>query len=1015
VLSFGAVTPEGAPLVLRFLGPMAVERDGVPLELPQSKKTRALLAYLVVTGRAHRRERLCELLWDVVDDPRAALRWCLSKLRQVVDDEHVSRIVATRAAVRFDAAAARVDVLALRAAVATGLASTPTDELIELAESARGELLEGLDLSDFHGFQAWCVAERAQARAEHQRLLGEIVHRLRDAPSRALPFARTRVSVDPLDEPARVDLLRIAFALGHLEECEEHYEAGVRLSRELGGHDPVSLRQAWLELRGSPRVHASSADEPSASSPPTPTRPSNEAAQDEPPARPRGLFGRDTERAELVEMLDDVVRKSAARAAIITGEPGIGKSRLLDELVSHARSVGMLALRGRAFELEGNRPYGPWRDALMADEGADSPWRAIDSDEDASRERLFVALAGHVATLAEGATGVVLIFDDVQWLDRDSFELLHYVARTHRDRPLGLVISARQGELDDNGAAVSFLRSLRREVRVSEIELRRLTRDATRALIAADGDELEAVYRISMGNPLFALEIARARRQGLESVPGTILELVRERLERIPAPAADVLRWACVLGSNFSLELLASLVALSEEALVDALEALERHGLVTLPGLGMGSIAHELVRAAVYGGLSDPRRRLMHHRVATGLASRGPGVDRVAQLAHHAVRAADPILAVSACAAAGEQALRLFAYADAESLAKRGLTLASALPEPDRTRARVDLLRVRLAARKPTDPEGSARELEGLAQLALDHGLVEHARLAFHMLAYLRWEHGSIADARRYMLEAERVSRSADPRERAVALAEAARCLVLLERDLPQAEAFALEAKALAERGDVAASVIPCAIGMLQAFRGEDDPALASLSLARELAQQEGDRLGEFRALEGLTMLELDRGRYPAAHDLARELQRLGERVSAGSEGPMAAALMALATYACSTASTSDEIDVAVDALRAVDAKYRLAFVSSRTALLAAERGAGAWAHGLAEVALAAATALGRPSEVAFARAAMARVKRARAEPAPPRLLEDLAECASGACSARARALVKAVVKEHRP
>ena len=80
-----ARTGDIGTLELRLLGEMTLTRDGEPLALPQSKKTRALLAYLAVTGRPHRRERLCSLLWDVPDDPRGALRWSLSKLRSVVD------------------------------------------------------------------------------------------------------------------------------------------------------------------------------------------------------------------------------------------------------------------------------------------------------------------------------------------------------------------------------------------------------------------------------------------------------------------------------------------------------------------------------------------------------------------------------------------------------------------------------------------------------------------------------------------------------------------------------------------------------------------------------------------------------------------------------------------------------------------------------------------------------------------------------------------------------------------
>jgi hypothetical protein len=158
-------------LELRFPGEMQVVRGGEPAELPPSKKTRGLLAYLVLTGRPHRRERLCQLLWDVADDPRGALRWSLSRLRALVDEPERPRIWAPRDSVAFDAQGARVDILALKQRCVDGLAGASLAELTELASQFRGELLEGLDLDDFLDFQAWCVAEREETRKLHAAVL----------------------------------------------------------------------------------------------------------------------------------------------------------------------------------------------------------------------------------------------------------------------------------------------------------------------------------------------------------------------------------------------------------------------------------------------------------------------------------------------------------------------------------------------------------------------------------------------------------------------------------------------------------------------------------------------------------------------------------------------------------------------------------------------------------------------------------------------------------------------------
>ncbi|MEM7437750.1 MAG: transcriptional regulator, partial [Myxococcota bacterium] len=147
-------------LTLRLLGPLRIERDGEPLELPRSKKARALLGYLVTTGREHSRDRLSNLLWDVADDPRGGLRWCLSKLRACVDDAERPRMIATRETVRGDFTDSDVDLHRVRAA-ASGIETLDTQSVCGLAELFHGELLEGLDLPDFEGFQAWLTAARS--------------------------------------------------------------------------------------------------------------------------------------------------------------------------------------------------------------------------------------------------------------------------------------------------------------------------------------------------------------------------------------------------------------------------------------------------------------------------------------------------------------------------------------------------------------------------------------------------------------------------------------------------------------------------------------------------------------------------------------------------------------------------------------------------------------------------------------------------------------------------------------
>ncbi len=162
-------------LELRLLGKMSLWRDGEEVVLPPSKKTRALLAYLAVSGKRFRRDDLCRLLWHIPDDPRGALRWSLSKLRPLLNDETHSRIIADRQTVELDNTNLQIDFLDLSA-----WEQLPRDRQRALADGARGiaendsEFLEGVEFPDLPDFQAWLNAQRQEARAKAQALIAAI-------------------------------------------------------------------------------------------------------------------------------------------------------------------------------------------------------------------------------------------------------------------------------------------------------------------------------------------------------------------------------------------------------------------------------------------------------------------------------------------------------------------------------------------------------------------------------------------------------------------------------------------------------------------------------------------------------------------------------------------------------------------------------------------------------------------------------------------------------------------------
>lgn len=233
-------------LELRLLGEPEVRRGGKPVELPPSKKTRALLGYLALTRRSHRRERLCALLWDVADDPRAGLRWSLSKLRPVVNDEHAERLVATRDSVELALGSVDVDVALVKRSLADGLATMSSEQLEQAATELDQELLTGLDMSDLFDFQAWLVAERSQLRALRTRVLTVLLERTDLDPTRRVEHAHALAKLLPDDEGAQAALVRALTRTGRRAEAEEAYRAGAQRLQQHGRVPLGELRDALL-------------------------------------------------------------------------------------------------------------------------------------------------------------------------------------------------------------------------------------------------------------------------------------------------------------------------------------------------------------------------------------------------------------------------------------------------------------------------------------------------------------------------------------------------------------------------------------------------------------------------------------------------------------------------------------------------------------------------------------------------------------------------------------------------
>ena len=940
-------------LELRFLGDFEVLRDGKSQPLPPSKKTRALLAYLCLQPRRFRREHLCELLWDIPDDPRGSLRWSLSKLRRLVDDDKHKRIVADRSAVGIDAAGVSIDVRELHALVGGDIGAAATEDLESAAERFRGNFLEGLEFSNFHDFHTWCVAEREQALQDRATLLAELIRRFSAEPRRALPHARALVGHFPYEESYRATLIRLLNDLRQPGEAEEQYQLGLRMLKEIGAESSGAL----LAARRAPRI-----DRPTKSEAPAPIPATARVQSDR-----RPLIGRDAEVRLVTATFENGVARSRAGLMILTGSPGVGKTRLMDHLRELSKSRDAYVLSAAAFETDALRPFALWLDALRA-AGNPQVESIVRAEGEVGRDRLFAFLNEIVADEA-AKRPVVLIFDDVHWCDESSAAALHYILRTNRDRAVLGVAAARDGELRDNAPMQLALRGLRRDKALTEVALKPLALGDTEALITDLVPEADAhrLARESGGNPLLAVELARAEVRGDDS--GSLADLVRDWLARFGVEGADVLRWAAVLSPCIEIDALVRLTGLDANEVAAVLEDAERHGMLQAAENGL-RFAHELIARGVYNDISPFRRRVMHRRIAELLEeATGHDLSRAANLAHHATQSGDAGLAARATVSAGRLCLRFFANDDALALARKGLQLAAALPEAERVCREIELHDILLAAGPLEDREAAAQQYVVMAERALDLGELAHARLGYHMASTVRWEQGRWGAAREQTLQAERVVRSGDEDSRIVGIAETAKCLAMIERDLGEADAMLMEASSLARRKGFKHPAIASGLGMLRFHKNRLDEADELFREARTLCKSLGDRVDEYLSNEYLIMLDLQRGRLVQARERCNELLMLGGKLREGSEEPFARAMLGLCNYAID--DEHEGMDAALADLRIADAKHRLAYILTRAAVLDCERGRVDSAIDRATEALGYATLLERATEMLIANAVL--------------------------------------------
>jgi len=475
---------------------------------------------------------------------------------------------------------------------------------------------------------------------------------------------------------------------------------------------------------------------------------------------PLPFLGREAECRALGRALEEALQ-GRTRLALVSGEAGIGKSRLVEDLRLRATTHGIATALGRCHDGDGAPAFWPWTQVLrglaresradlfggvaddvarivpeLAQAGSPSTER-LPSDASDARFRVFAAVGEALRRAARDAPRLIVL-EDVHWADVPSLLLLQFLAREIQDVPLLVVATHR--ELAADHALQRPLTALAREPLARRIELRGLAATDVAGLVAASagadhaGALAEDLARRTGGNPFFVGELLRfaSRSGGLERLAAgqplpflpEINAVVAERLEQVSPDCRGLLRAATVIGEEFALELL--LAATSLDA-ADALrlldEALDARLVAEGRTPGQFAFVHALVRDALYASLSLTKRTEVHRRIgeAIEVQQREHSGETLAELAHHFVAAAasgTAEQAVDYARRAGDWAMARLAYEDAAARYQQALDVfALRRPRDERLRASL-LLALADAASATGDLERAGKVCEQVATIA---------------------------------------------------------------------------------------------------------------------------------------------------------------------------------------------------------------------------------------------------------------------------------------------------------
>jgi tetratricopeptide (TPR) repeat protein len=634
----------------------------------------------------------------------------------------------------------------------------------------------------------------------------------------------------------------------------------------------------------------------------------------------RGRFvGREQELGE-ARSLWSKAAVGDGQTLLVSGEPGIGKTRLMRELSTHVEITGGRSLVGACYS-EGGAPYSPFaqivRKALengaSRGNGASSqlpefvladllnlapelkqyypdvpPNPALEPE--AEQQRLFENVVAFCSALSESAP-MMLVVDDAHWADSGSLSLMRHLARRLRQKPVLLMATYREVELDEARPFNEVLLDLNRERLARRVKLNRLTREQTESLLGAlfedeiSAEFLDGIYRETEGNPFFVEEVCKTlvesgklyfedgewHRPSMDEleIPQSVKVAIQARISTMPEDHQEALRMAAVLGREFDYDTLAAASELDESSLIEALEAAERAQLIDEAGGVKFEFIHALIPSTLVESMHTLRRRIMHREAAAAIEKLQP--DNYEALAYHHGEAGNDELALKHYVLAGDQAAEAYANLDAESHYRAALNLA----EADQERAQL-ISTIGTAVTNQGRFDEGIETWESAISIYVSLGQMDHAAWCYARSARAAWEGGDTPQGLRI---AERgvtaVGDASDSEELADLLHETARAYYfngMPDRARPLCERSRDMAQRLGAVQIEAEALTTWAV--LDGTPG--DESITALEQAVELAKSHNIPESESRAHNNLAvMLGIIKGDLNAAREHRLEAARI--------------------------------------------------------------------------------------------------------------------------------------------